>query len=73
VNDARHRVSTGSPYERVIGISRAIRVGNLIAVTGTAPLVPDSARSGMHVVPCPGAGGVRTAVVARRRGVLNAA
>lgn len=37
----RHRVSTGSPYEPRIGISRAVRVGNVIAVTGTAPLGPD--------------------------------
>jgi len=36
--EKRQRVSTGSPYEPIIGISRAIRVGNLIAVTGTAPL-----------------------------------
>lgn len=41
MNKARQRVSTGSPYEPIIGISRAIRVGNLIAVTGTAPLGPD--------------------------------
>ncbi len=41
MNDARHRVSTGSPYEPIIGISRAIRIDRLIAVTGTAPLGPD--------------------------------
>ena len=34
-------VSTGSPYEPVIGISRAVRIGNVIAVAGTAPLGPD--------------------------------
>lgn len=37
----RQRVSSGSPYEPRVGISRAIRVGNVIAVTGTAPLGPD--------------------------------
>ena len=35
------RVSTGSPFEPKIGISRAVRSGRIIAVTGTAPLGPD--------------------------------
>jgi enamine deaminase RidA (YjgF/YER057c/UK114 family) len=39
-NDRQH-VATGSPYEPIIGISRTVRVGNLIAVSGTAPLDPD--------------------------------
>jgi len=34
----RQRASSGSPYEPVIGISRAVRAGNFIAVAGTAPL-----------------------------------
>lgn len=38
---ARQRISTGSPFEPRIGISRAVRVGPVIAVTGTAPLSPD--------------------------------
>lgn len=38
----RKMVSTGSPYEPIIGISRAVRIGNIIAVSGTAPLGPDS-------------------------------
>jgi enamine deaminase RidA (YjgF/YER057c/UK114 family) len=37
----RRSVSTGSPYEPVIGISRAVRIGPLICVSGTAPLGPD--------------------------------
>jgi len=37
----RQRVSTGSPFEPKVGISRAIRSGAVIAVTGTAPLGPD--------------------------------
>ncbi|MHC4697910.1 MAG: RidA family protein [Planctomycetota bacterium] len=34
----RKRVSTGSPFEPIVGISRAIQAGKIIAVTGTAPL-----------------------------------
>ncbi len=37
----RRRVSTGSPYEPLIGISRAVRAGRFVAVAGTAPLGPD--------------------------------
>lgn len=34
-------VSSGSPYEVQIGFSRALRVGNIISVSGTAPIGPD--------------------------------
>jgi enamine deaminase RidA (YjgF/YER057c/UK114 family) len=37
-NNFRRRVSSGSPYEPLIGISRAVRAGNIITVAGTAPL-----------------------------------
>jgi enamine deaminase RidA (YjgF/YER057c/UK114 family) len=37
----RQLVSTGSPYEPKLGISRAVRAGSTVAVTGTAPLGPD--------------------------------
>jgi enamine deaminase RidA (YjgF/YER057c/UK114 family) len=37
----RQYVFTGSPYEKKIGVSRAVRDGRFIAVTGTAPLGPD--------------------------------
>ncbi|MHB1986755.1 MAG: RidA family protein [Acidimicrobiales bacterium] len=35
------RVSSGSPFERAIGFSRAIRVGDRVLVAGTAPVWPD--------------------------------
>ena len=38
---SRQRFSTGSPFEPKVGISRAVRSGQLIAVSGTAPLGPD--------------------------------
>jgi len=37
----RRLASTGSPYEASVGFSRAVRVGNLIAVSGTAPINTD--------------------------------
>jgi enamine deaminase RidA (YjgF/YER057c/UK114 family) len=37
----RDRVSSGSPYEPEIGFSRAVRFGDRIVVSGTAPIWPD--------------------------------
>jgi len=37
----RQRASSGSPREPEIGFSRAVRVGNHVAVAGTAPIGPD--------------------------------
>jgi enamine deaminase RidA (YjgF/YER057c/UK114 family) len=37
----RQRVSSGSPFEPVIGFSRALRVGDRVLVAGTAPVWPD--------------------------------
>jgi enamine deaminase RidA (YjgF/YER057c/UK114 family) len=35
------RVSSGSPFESTIGFSRAVRAGDRIMVSGTAPISPD--------------------------------
>jgi len=43
----RKSVSTGSPYEPIVGISRAVRVGHVVAVAGTAPLGPDGKTVGV--------------------------
>ncbi|HEV2871257.1 MAG TPA: Rid family hydrolase, partial [Actinomycetota bacterium] len=37
----RQRIASGSPYEPVIGFSRALRVGDRVLVSGTAPIWPD--------------------------------
>lgn len=43
----RKMVSTGSPYEPLIGISRAVRIGNIVAIAGTAPLGQDGNTVGL--------------------------
>ncbi len=43
----RKSVSTGSPYEPLIGIARAVRIGNIVSVSGTAPLGPDGTTVGV--------------------------
>jgi enamine deaminase RidA (YjgF/YER057c/UK114 family) len=37
----RPRVSSGSPYEAPIGFCRAMRIGDRVVVSGTAPVWPD--------------------------------
>ena len=37
---ARQLVSSGSPLEPEIGFSRAVRLGQFIAIAGTAPIAP---------------------------------
>jgi enamine deaminase RidA (YjgF/YER057c/UK114 family) len=39
----RRRIASGSPYEPVIGFSRALVAGHHVSVAGTAPLMPDGA------------------------------
>jgi enamine deaminase RidA (YjgF/YER057c/UK114 family) len=35
------RVASGSPFEEAIGFSRAVRIGDRVVVSGTAPVWPD--------------------------------
>jgi enamine deaminase RidA (YjgF/YER057c/UK114 family) len=37
----RQLISSGSPYEPVMGFSRAVRVGQHVFVAGTAPVMPE--------------------------------
>ena len=37
----RQNVSSGSPYEPVVGFSRAVRIGDHVYVAGTAPVMPE--------------------------------
>lgn len=41
----RLNISSGSAYEKPIGFSRAVRIGNIIAVAGTAPIAADGTTS----------------------------
>jgi enamine deaminase RidA (YjgF/YER057c/UK114 family) len=37
----RVRIGSGSPFESTIGFSRAVRAGDRVVVSGTAPVWPD--------------------------------
>ena len=39
----RRLIASGSPYEPVMGFSRAVRAGPHVFVAGTAPVMPDGA------------------------------
>lgn len=43
----RRHYSSGSPYEAHIGVSRAVRIGQVVAVAGTAPIGRDGQTVGM--------------------------
>ena len=48
----RSRISSGSPFERTIGFSRALRVGDRVLVSGTAPVFAEGE-------PCPDDAGLQ--------------
>ncbi len=41
----RKNITSGSQYEKPIGFSRAVRIGNSIAVSGTAPIAADGSHA----------------------------
>ncbi len=61
--DHRTHVSSGSPFEPLVGICRATRLGPMIAVSGTAPLGPD----GKTVAPGDAAGQARRCIEIAKR------
>lgn len=47
MNFDRELISNGNPMEKIVGFSRAVRVGPFILVGGTAPVGPDGKTVGI--------------------------
>ncbi|MFG0256936.1 MAG: RidA family protein [Phycisphaerales bacterium JB043] len=47
MDSTRLSVSTGSPYEPRVGFSRAVRIGSMVCVSGTAPIGADGQNVGV--------------------------
>lgn len=68
VHVKRIAVSSGSPFEATIGFSRAVRVGDRVAVSGTAPIAED----GSVAAPGDAYGQMRRCLEITERALLDA-